>query len=274
VTEPLKTRAKPWTREDLARFIETEYLDGALPTGTALPSERLLCERFGVSRPFVREVLRGLQQRGRIEIIPGRGAFVRDPGLVDLARSMHATHAIRGATPRDLIEARATLELQTVALAALRATPADLRAIERALVGFDEATHLLDRARADIAFHALIARASGNPVLDTMFGSITTLVFEVMLRSLNDPKTARRGIPYHRKIMEALRERSPDAAVEAMSGHIHLAERTYGADLDESLDLMARDVMKKTYGRDMPLEEVVRAALEEFAEEIQESQPR
>jgi GntR family transcriptional regulator, transcriptional repressor for pyruvate dehydrogenase complex len=256
-----------WTREDLTRVVETEYLDGAQPQGTPLPSERVLCERFGVSRPFVREVLRGLQQRGRIDIVPGRGAFVRDPGMFDLARSMHETRRIRNATPRDLIEARATLERQTVALAAERATPADLRAIERALTGFDEATHLLDRARADIAFHALIARASGNPVLDTMFGSITTLVFEVMIRSLNDPNIARRGIPYHLQIMQALRDKSPEAAVAAMSDHIHLAEHTYGPDLDESLDLIARNVLRKTYGRDIRVEEVVQAALEEFAGE-------
>lgn len=258
-------RRQLWTREDLTRHLEQQYLAGLEP-GSPLPSERVMCETYGVSRPFVREVLSGLQQRGRIDIVPGRGAFVRHAGMFDLARAMNETSGARESTPRELIEARATLEIKTVELAAKRASPADLLAIQRALVAFDEGTHLLARARADVAFHALVARASGNTVLETMFGSISTMVFEVMLRSLSDPKTARRGVPYHAKIYAALVKKDPVAAAAAMASHIHLAERTYGPDLDKSLDLMASETLRKQYGRDIPVEDVVRAALEEFAE--------
>ncbi|GAA2110103.1 FadR/GntR family transcriptional regulator [Microlunatus panaciterrae] len=237
-----------------------------MTAGAALPSERVLCERYRVSRPFLREVLSGLQQRGRIDIVPGRGAFVRDTSAADVARVVQQSRLVRDATPRELIEARATLERQTVMLAATRATAQDLESIERALAAFDRAPDLLARARADIAFHALIARASKNAVLELMFGSVSTLVFEVMLRSLGDAKTAKRGTPHHARILDALRARDVDKAVAEMSSHIHLAERTYGSDLDQSLKIMAADVLRRSYGRDIVIEDVVSDAVSEFQE--------
>jgi len=253
-----------WTQEALSSEIERQFLDGSVPVGHFLPSERVLSERYGVSRPFLREVLSGLKQRGRIDIVPARGAFVRDTGALDVARVVRESRLVRDATPRELIEARATLELQTVVLAAARATTADLQAIEKALDAFDAADHLLARARADIAFHALIARASKNPVLELMFGSISTLVFDVMLRSLGDPATTRLGAPLHATIFQALTAHDAEAAGAAMASHIHLAEQTYGGDLDESLDRIAGAVLRRTYDTAVSVEATVRAAFEEF----------
>jgi GntR family transcriptional repressor for pyruvate dehydrogenase complex len=258
---------RQWTRDELASYLEKHFLSGSLPAGAPLPSERALCEAFGASRPFVREVLIGLQQRGRIEIRPGRGAFVREVGVSDVARAMRESGPVRAATPRTLVEARLTLEKQTAALAAVRATPQQLTVIERALAAFDASEHLIERARADIAFHLLIARASGNPVLETMFGSIATLVFELMLKSLGDPGTSRQGIPYHHDILRALKEHDAAAAVAAVAAHIGLAEQTFGEDYDTRLDMIAKREVQRALGHDAPVDSIISAALEEFTSE-------
>lgn len=256
---------RQWTKAELSEYLERNFLNGALPPGSPLPSERALCEAFGASRPFVREVLTGLQQRGKVEVRAGRGAFVREVGVSDVAKVMQATGVVRAATPRMLVEARMSLERQTVALAAQRAGEPEIQAIERALLAFDSAEHLVERARADIAFHLLIARASANPVLEIMFGSIAPLIFELLLRSLSDPATSRRGIPYHQDILIAIRKRDPDAAVDAVSAHIGIAEQTFGADYDIQLDDIASRELRRALGHNAPVDDIISTALEEFS---------
>jgi GntR family transcriptional repressor for pyruvate dehydrogenase complex len=215
----------------------------------------------------VREVLRGLEQRGLIEIVPGKGAYARDPGMTEAARAMREAFHADHATPRNLIEARDTLERQTASLAAQRATPVDLALLGRALHDFETADGLVAQAAADIAFHSLLARASHNPVLATMFDSISSLVFETMLRSLADGTTARRGGPVHRRILDAVTRGDAQDAASAVSEHIHLAEDTYGADLDERLDRLVVDILRRAYGREVPLEEVVQAAVRGYTDD-------
>jgi GntR family transcriptional repressor for pyruvate dehydrogenase complex len=231
-----------------------------------LPSERALAERFAVSRPLVREVLRGMQERGLIEVIPGRGAFVTRPSAMAGMRPMDAIYRRRSATPRHLVSARAMLEQHAAALAAASATSDDLAAMDRALTSFDAATGLLERARSDIAFHFLVARASHNPVIETMFASIAGMVFELMLRSLDDPETVALGAPYHHKLYAAIRDRDAEAASRAAFGHLQVAQHTYGQDMEELLDTIARDRLERFFGRTVNLDEVISAAIEEFLE--------
>ncbi len=256
----------PITRAALAAELSRELLDGAVRPGSMLPSERQLAERFAVSRPLVREVLRGMQERGLIEIIPGRGAFVTRPGVMAGVRPMDAIYRRRSATPRHLVLARTMLEEQAAGLAATAATDEDLAAMERALTSFDQATGLLERARSDIAFHFLVARSSHNPVLETMFASIAGMVFELMLRSLDDPQTVSLGAPYHHAVHAAIRDRDARAASQAARDHLQVAQRTYGQDMDARLDTIARDRLERFFGRTVNLEEVISAAIEEFVD--------
>lgn len=256
-TEPIRI----WSRDTLAQHIELEALPASHRTGEPLPSERTLSESLGVSRSLVREVLRGLEQRGLLEIVPGKGAYARDPSTAEAARAMRTVFSAGQVTPRHLVEARAMLETQTAVLAARRALPADLAAIRRALEDFDGATGLVSKALADIAFHSLIARASHNPVLATMFESISTLVFETMLRSLADTGTSGRGAPLHHEVLAALEAGDGEAAGDAMAQHIRLAENTYGDDLDERLDHLVADVLRRTYGDTVSIEDVIADAM-------------
>ncbi len=224
------------SRRELAALLEERILSGEWPVGTRLPSERQLAERYGVSRPVVREALRSLSERGLLEILPGRGSFVRQAQATDAASRLDALYRRRQATPRDLVEARTTLECAAAALAAERATASDLETIEAALRGFDRSRTIVEQARFDLAFHLAIARAAHNPVIETMFGSITTLTFELMLRSLSDPEVARVSIPYHHVIYQAIQARAAEQARTAMAEHLAVASTHYGEDYDRSIE--------------------------------------
>lgn len=216
--------------------------------GARLPPERQLADRYAVSRPVMREVLRTLAERGRIESSPGRGTFVREAGMHDAARSLDAILRRQRPTPRAVLQARLTLERETAYLAVSHATDEDLVAIEVALNEFDASRDVMAQARADIRIHAAIARASHNPVLEIMFGSIAGLTHELMLRSLSDPLVSREGIPYHREIFKAIKRRKPQAARLAMERHLQVGMQTYGNDLDESLDVVARRKLEELLG--------------------------
>ena len=171
-----------FTQDELAQELTAKYVLGDQSSDGLMPSTRILAEEYGVSRLFLREVLAGLQRQGLIKAVPGRGVFIRKPHMLDTAKNVHTTLRQSAATARDLIEARTNLEEQTVYLAAIRATDDYIAQLEMALSAFDNATELLARAESDIAFHSLIAKATQNPVLQIIFGSITTLTFEIMLR--------------------------------------------------------------------------------------------
>ena len=249
------------SREHLTEHLEAEIMAGRLAPLTKLPPERQLAQEFRLSRPVVREALRGLQERGLIEIVPARGTFVRAPNAGDGARSLELHYRRHNATARDVMDARRMVETQTARLSASRAIDDDVAALERCLAQSEAAANVVDRARQDITFHGLLARTSANPVIETMFASIAGLTFELMLRSHADPEVARRGLPYHRRILDAIRVHDPDAAEEAMRAHLDLAATMYGEDYDRGVENLARRELRRFLGPDMSLDRLVDAAV-------------
>ncbi len=241
--------------------LSDRIVDGELAAGAKLPSERELAIASGLSRPIVREVLRGLEERGLVEIHPGRGSFVTGNRSITMAQSLTSFVRTDGVTPRDLIEARATLERQAAELAALRATPEDLRKLRELAESFERSADLTERARGDLAFHAMVVKAAHNPVLETMFGSIAPLVFLLQLRSLGDPSIVAAGAPLHLVVVDAIVARDSDAAGRAMATHVTLASQMYGADVDQSLDAISRRTVSALLGDRATLEEVIAEVL-------------
>jgi GntR family transcriptional repressor for pyruvate dehydrogenase complex len=251
----------PSSREALMASLVDRITDGELSTGFKLPSERELAIASGLSRPIVREVLRGLEERGLVEIHPGRGSFVTGHRSITMAQSMKSFVRSDSVTPRDLIEARATLERQAAELAAVRATPDDLQKLRHLAEAFERSDDLTERARGDLAFHAMVVKAAHNPVLETMFGSIAPLVFLLQLRSLSDPSVVAAGAPLHLVVLDAIVAHDPDVAGQAMMTHVTLASEMYGADVDQSLDAISRRTISALLGDRTTLEEVIAEVL-------------
>jgi GntR family transcriptional repressor for pyruvate dehydrogenase complex len=230
----------PITGHEVARILESEIVGHTLAPGMRLPSERQLSQRFGVSRPAVREILRNLETKGLILVHPGRGSFVREliptkgEGTVDLL-------VRRGqVTPRHLVTARRMLESESAALAAVNHSADDATRLQRLVEEFDAATDPQQAATLDVALHEAITIASANPVVQIMFGSIHELVHGLVLRSLADPQVRAAGAPMHHTIVDAIIHRDPDRASAAMTAHINLALDLYGDDLDRPLSEVLR----------------------------------
>ncbi|MFN3525976.1 MAG: FadR/GntR family transcriptional regulator, partial [Paracoccus sp. (in: a-proteobacteria)] len=139
--------------------------DGLLP-GQALPSETKMAAQLGVSRPVMREAMRGLATLRILTIGNGRKARVATADASALGVVLdHASHT-GGVSIQQILDARRTLERRTVELAAMRRSDedaAELGAIVEQMLAALDGDHT-EIQELDIRFHEVIARASGNPL--------------------------------------------------------------------------------------------------------------
>ncbi|WP_020574406.1 FadR/GntR family transcriptional regulator [Actinopolymorpha alba] len=247
----------PHTRDSLAAHLLDEILAGRLASGARLPPERTLARTFGLSRPMVREVLRGLAERGFVDIVPSRGTFVREPRSTDGARSLDTSYRRRNTSVRELLETRMMVEAYSARLAACHATDTEIRAMRRCLDDFATTRRVLERARLDLAFHALVVRAGHNTVIETMYASITSLTFELMLRSLSDRQARQASISQHDEVWQAIRDRDPDRAYAAMREHLDLTRQLYAKDLERRVDQLALRELQRMLGPSVTLEGIL-----------------
>ena len=214
----------------VAERIERLIVDGVLKVGQALPSERRLCEKLGISRSALREGLRVLRSRGIIETAQGRGSHVAKlSGEQDASPLMHLFNS-QPRTLYDLLEVRALLEGESARLAALRGTDADFillrRRYEEMLAAHTaESADPREHARLDHAFHLAVSEASHNPVLVHTLQSLTDLMLSTVFASVNNlyhrPMQKRQIDRQHSRLFHAITERLPEQAQRAARDHIH-----------------------------------------------------
>jgi DNA-binding FadR family transcriptional regulator len=206
-------------------------IEGRLRPGDRLPVEKDLAEALGVSRNPLREGVRALSVMGVLETRQGDGTYVTslDSSLllapmgfvVDLQdhSGAHHLHAVRR-----------LLETEAAALAARLIGPEDLTAADQMLLRIeaelakDEPNHetVIDN---DMAFHQIIARASGNPVLAALIealGGRTTR--DRLWRSISQQGADETTHAEHRSILAALTAHDPDRARARMAAHLFAVE--------------------------------------------------
>jgi len=212
----------------VAERIEKLIVDGVLKTGQALPSERRLTEKLGVSRTALREGMKLLRARGIIETQHGKGSFVAN--LTEQAQITPMMHLL-ASQPRtlyDLFEVRGMLEAESARLAARRGTEADFILITRRFEEMisSEAMDLPpdERAKLDHAFHHAICEASHNPVLVNTLQSLTDLMLSSVFACVNNlyhrAPLKKQIDRQHARLYNAVIGRLPEQAHKAASEHV------------------------------------------------------
>jgi len=192
-----------------------------LEPGEKLPSERMLSEKFNVSRGSLRDALQTLEYYGLVKSIPQSGTFVAEIGITALNGMIDDILILPAPSFKELVEARIFLELKGVKLAAIRRTADDLIRLENALAAYsDKVNASEDAVQEDLLFHLSIARASGNSTLNTFMLKITPeIINNFEKHHVCDKDTAFIGIQEHNDIIDAIRSQDPDAARRAMKKH-------------------------------------------------------
>lgn len=222
-------RLKPTQRVSLSQMVLDQLLsrirDGSIRPGDRLPGEYVLMRQLNVGRSSVREALRGLITLGLVETKPGRGAIVlarlSSPLSYLHPRDESIAHLQKWAV-LDLLEVRESLEGQAAGLAAERARPADVIAIERSALEVEKRIAKgYTYFRANVDFHLAIARASHNSVLAESLRHLLREVRAYRERLMREiVGIAERDMAEHRAILEAIRRHNPAGARRAMVKHL------------------------------------------------------
>jgi len=178
--EPVRALLVDRLSDQLALILAEQIDSGSLQPGDRLPTEATLANMHGVSRTVVREALHQLKSRGLLRSRQGSGAFVEPPALNQpLAFDSRVLASMTSVV--QVVEVRRALEGEIAALAAERATRAQVSALRSALRCIDDSVAAGgDGVAEDLAFHRAIADATGNPQFALLLGFLEQYLRDAM----------------------------------------------------------------------------------------------
>lgn len=204
---------------------------GDLKPEERLPSERTLSASLAIGRQSLREALSVLEAIGLIEVRHGIGTFVRADALSRLP--VLDRDRVEIDNPFEFLEARRVIEPEVAALAAKRATEAEIADMETALKTLEETPYTDKREyELDRLFHLSIARGAHNNFLYRSMAAITEQMSTQLWIIMKEKSRESLGVPDllhqdHVAILAAVRSRDSKKAAQAMQGHLRGIERSF-----------------------------------------------
>ncbi|WP_280419360.1 FadR/GntR family transcriptional regulator [Nocardia carnea] len=211
--------------EQAADLLLARIRAGEWPLGHKLPGETTLAAQLGVGRSTLREAVRVLAGKGVLASRQGAGVFVTS---LDIPEDWDIV--LRRATIAAVLEARIAIEAEAAALAAGRRTPADLRAIRRALsVRATEGRTIAELVDADTAFHRAVIVAAHNDILTQLFDTFlprsrAAMIDMLQLRPMPAPDEDHAA---HERLAEAIAARDPAAAATYSRAHLQTIKEIF-----------------------------------------------
>ncbi|MDO6517698.1 FadR/GntR family transcriptional regulator [Zobellia uliginosa] len=204
-----------------------------LEPGDKLPAERVLSEKFGVSRSNVREAIQKLEFYGILNSKPQSGTFIANIGQIAMNGMIDDILSLEEQDFKSLVETRILLELKTVKLAAIRRTEEDLERLKQAFNAYK--TKMIagdDCLEEDLLFHLAIASASKNSTMNTLMLLITPEIIVAYDQDrVCDGDVALAEVKKHEDIYMAIKDQNPQLAKEKMKLHFSkLYDYIYGKD--------------------------------------------
>lgn len=216
----------------IERTIENAIREKKLEVGSKLPTEREMCESFGVSRTALREALRRLSARGLIKIQKGSGMYVAELNIEDAINTLNLYYDLK--FDRNLlsqfIEVRRMFEPEIARLAAQNRTDEDVEELKKNIIEFEECDPDNTQKEADIdnRFHLTIAKATTNPIVQITMEPIYSLLPRMrnyIYANIEGEKE--NTLVYHKKIFAAIRDMNEKEAYDIMMEHLVRTQEIY-----------------------------------------------
>lgn len=204
---------------DLYSTLKDDILDGSLKSGYKL-TEKILCDKYHVSRTPVREALQKLEMEGLVESIPNRGFFVLGLSKQDYL---------------DMFTLRKVYEVQAITWAIERISDEELEDLEELYEFMEFYTMKNDTGKMltiNMNFHQMIYTASHNRMLKNLLSS-----YQEMLKHAENPFKNHNDdylkdvFAEHSKIFEAFKNRDVNAGIAAMTEHMDNSKKRYLANM-------------------------------------------
>jgi len=212
-------RAASSLHDGLLAALRDYIVEGNLPDGARVP-ERALCDRFGISRTPLREALKVLAAEGLIDLLPNRGARIRELGPEDL---------------RELFDVMGGLEALAGRLACERIDDqgvAEIEQMHHEMYRFYLRREMHGYFQCNQAIHRLIVEAASNATLSATYASLAGRIRRVRY-SANLAKDRDRwgeAMREHEAILDALRRRAGSELSDILFLHLRNKRRAAQAE--------------------------------------------
>src|SRR5580698_6356128 len=195
--------------DEILTRLRDHIVEGNIPDGARVP-ERQLCEMLGISRTPLREALKVLASEGLVELLPNRGARVRQLSERDLA---------------ELFDVMGGLEALAGRLACENITDAEIAEIERLhyeMYGFYLHRDMHGYFRVNQLIHHKIVEASRNEALQTAYANFAGRIRRVRYSANFARQRERWGeaMREHETILDALRRRACSELSDILFTHL------------------------------------------------------
>ncbi|MCA3445677.1 MAG: FadR family transcriptional regulator [Rhodobacter sp.] len=215
----------PIVRESVAEMVVRRILDmvrtGVLKAGDPLPPERDLALSLNVSRPSLREAMRGLTVLGVVRSRQGGGAHISELDAEALLGPIQFFLSLQDMNIRELYDARSLIESDVARRAAENIGADELARLEAILAAqADTLGDPIAFRKSDYAFHEAIWIGSRNAFLKRIGQSLNVLGLEFRKRASETAGVLQRSYQDHRRLLDALQARDPDAAARAAQLHM------------------------------------------------------
>lgn len=204
---------------------------GDYEVGTYFPSERELCEDFGVGRPSIREALFVLQRMGLAELSPGQRPRVTVPTPKNVLRELSGAARFILDQPDGVAhfeQVRTFIEVSLVRYAAAHASHAQIARLRYALERNEETIEDEQKFReTDAEFHRVLAEIPGNPILLAMHDAFVEWMIMQRPEKVDPIARNQRSYDDHKDIFEAVARRDAGLAADVMQRHMDYAYALY-----------------------------------------------
>ena len=227
--------------------IRQSIVKGQFHVGEKLPPEVKLCEILQVSRSSIREALRHLQAEGYVELLPGRGAFVRDNQSYDY-NAVRRWFIASSPNVRDFCEVRGVMEPLAARMAVERGTVEEYKTLQDIHDDFVDAAkenNVSELASLDEKFHTQIAAMSHNSLLSNINDILNSELKEYRIRSISVKANSKNTVKEHKQILMGIKKKDSSAASAAMLFHLDMVLSDIRKVLDGPIDDNSGDSKKK-----------------------------
>lgn len=196
--------------------LKTMITEGDLEPGRRILQEELTRE-MGVSRTPLVNALKRLAQEGLLEWLPRRGIYVKRFTIREVAQ---------------IFEVREALEPMAARIATERIDPAEVEELDEMFKEFNEnptPAAIRRYLQCDRHFHWRLVELAGNPFLAAAMESVNMMISAYQV---GIPRSLAESLPEHRAIIEALRNKDPEASEQAMRVHIRRSKEKLKRDAD------------------------------------------
>lgn len=209
--------------QQVAEQIQSMLLDGTLNKGDRLPSERVLAEKFGVSRSSVREAIRALEIIGIIESRQGGGNYIRSKFDQHVFEPLSVMFKLNKGTFHDILEYRMIFEPELAALAAKRITPEDAAILSKLAEELKSSKNEKKSSKVDMQIHIKIVEISGNYLIQSTMMAVS-VIMETFIQEARDlilqwQENREELLDIHCRMCQAIIDGDPQLAAHCSREH-------------------------------------------------------